>query len=54
MIVWDNWRVLHSARGHPFEDFRHAQRTTIAGDYALGRYLDPGIEESFAAKTAID
>ena len=54
MIVWDNWRVLHSARGHPFEDFRHVQRTTIAGDYALGRYLDPSLEQTVAAKHAID
>lgn len=54
LLVWDNWRVLHSARGHPFEDFRHAQRTTIAGDYALGRYLDPTIEQNFETKRAID
>lgn len=54
MIVWDNWRVLHSARGHPANNFRHAQRTTIAGDYSLGRYLDPALERTVAAKYAID
>lgn len=54
MIVWDNWRVLHSARGHPFENFRHGQRTTISGDYALGRYLDPTLEDSFTAKRVVD
>jgi taurine dioxygenase len=37
MVLWDNWRMLHSASGvHP-DDVRHLQRTTIAGDYALGR-----------------
>ncbi|MCU1456408.1 MAG: hypothetical protein JWL73_500 [Actinomycetia bacterium] len=37
MVLWDNWRMLHSASGvHP-DDVRHLQRTTIKGDYALGR-----------------
>jgi taurine dioxygenase len=40
-IVWDNWRVIHSATGVPFDVERLAQRTTIVGDYKLGRYLDP-------------
>jgi taurine dioxygenase len=40
-IVWDNWRVIHSATGVPFDVERFAQRTTIMGDYKLGRYLDP-------------
>ncbi|HSW04931.1 TauD/TfdA dioxygenase family protein [Aquabacterium sp.] len=40
-IVWDNWRSLHSATGVPFDVDRLAQRTTIVGDYKLGRYLDP-------------
>ncbi len=40
-IIWDNWRVIHCATGVPFEVERLAQRTTIVGDYKLGRYLDP-------------
>ena len=40
-IVWDNWRVIHGATGVPFDVERLAQRTTIVGDYKLGRYLDP-------------
>src|SRR5256885_6823638 len=40
-IVWDNWRVIHSATGVPFDVERLAQRTTLVGDYKLGRYLDP-------------
>jgi len=40
-IVWDNWRIVHCATGVPFDVERLAQRTTIVGDYKLGRYLDP-------------
>jgi taurine dioxygenase len=37
MVLWDNWRMTHSARGVPTDDQRVMRRTTIAGDYALGR-----------------
>ena len=38
MLVWDNWRLLHSVSGmEPGRD-RRMQRTTIAGDYGLGRF----------------
>lgn len=37
MVLWDNWRMLHSAYGVPSGEARHMQRTTIKGDYALGR-----------------
>ena len=40
MVLWDNWRVLHCATGVPPAQTRVMQRTTIAGDYALGRRLD--------------
>lgn len=40
MILWDNWRMLHSARGVPPGEKRKMRRTTIAGDYALGRQLE--------------
>ncbi len=36
MVLWDNWRMWHSARGAPADEERWMQRTTIAGDYALG------------------
>lgn len=44
VIVWDNWRVIHSATGVPLDVSRYAQRTTLVGDYKLGRYLDPARE----------
>jgi taurine dioxygenase len=40
MILWDNWRTLHCATGVAADDTREMQRTTISGDYALGRKLD--------------
>ena len=38
MVVWDNWRVLHSVSGMPPEYPRCMHRTTIEGDYGLGRF----------------
>ncbi len=40
MLLWDNWRTLHCATGVPDEETRVMQRTTISGDYALGRKLE--------------
>jgi taurine dioxygenase len=37
MVLWDNWRMIHSAAGIAPTDRRRMQRTTIKGDYALGR-----------------
>ncbi len=37
MVLWDNWRMLHSAGGVPPEEKRIMRRTTIVGDYGLGR-----------------
>jgi taurine dioxygenase len=38
MLIWDNWRFLHSAGGYPPQYARDARRTTITGDYGLGCY----------------
>ncbi|GAA0333317.1 hypothetical protein GCM10009087_49440 [Sphingomonas oligophenolica] len=40
LVLWDNWRMLHCARGIPDGMYREVHRTSIAGDYALGRLLD--------------
>ena len=38
MLIWDNWRMLHCVSGNnPAED-RIMYRTTIKGDYGLGRF----------------
>jgi taurine dioxygenase len=36
MLIWDNWRMLHSVSGHEPGQPRRMQRTTIKGDYGLG------------------
>ena len=41
MLLWDNWRMLHCAKGVQAHIARSMQRTTIAGDYALGRWAEP-------------
>ena len=38
MLIWDNWRVLHSVSGSAPESGRCMHRSTIAGDYGLGRF----------------
>jgi taurine dioxygenase len=37
MVLCDNWRMVHCATGVSAERSRHMQRTTIRGDYGLGR-----------------
>lgn len=39
MIIWDNWRAMHSAEGVPPQHPRRMQRTSLKGDYGLGRVL---------------
>jgi taurine dioxygenase len=42
MVIWDNWRVLHSVSGNPPSLARTMYRTTIKGDYGLGRFEHNG------------
>lgn len=41
MLIWDNWRMLHAVSGNDPAHGRTMQRTTIAGDYGLGRFESP-------------
>jgi taurine dioxygenase len=38
MVIWDNWRCLHRVSGMAPEHPRCMHRTTIEGDYGLGRF----------------
>jgi len=38
MVIWDNWRILHRVSGMAPEHPRCMHRTTIKGDYGLGRF----------------
>ena len=42
MVLWDNWRMMHCSTGVAPDDRRRMKRTTIAGDYALGRVEHAG------------
>lgn len=43
MLIWDNWRMLHAVSGHDPSYERIMYRTTIKGDYGLGRFEDNGV-----------
>ena len=38
MLIWDNWRMLHRVTGCTPPHPRSIYRTTIRGDYGLGRF----------------
>ena len=38
VVVFDNWRMLHSVSGHDPKYGRVIHRTTIRGDYGLGSF----------------
>lgn len=40
MLTWDNWRILHCVTGTDPINARLMHRTTIKGDYGLGRFED--------------
>jgi taurine dioxygenase len=44
MIIWDNLRMLHAVSGNNPADERLMYRTTIAGDYGLGRWETAGAD----------
>ncbi|MET0180363.1 MAG: TauD/TfdA family dioxygenase [Novosphingobium sp.] len=53
MVLWDNWRMLHCATGVPAEDRRIMQRTTIMGDYGLGRVVAETAESSTLERVSV-
>ncbi|MDY0007683.1 MAG: TauD/TfdA family dioxygenase [Spongiibacteraceae bacterium] len=40
MVLWDNWRLMHTAAGVRPGEKRLIHRTTIVGDQVLGKVLD--------------
>ena len=43
VVLWDNFRCLHAARGYRPSDTRKGLRTTLKGALTTGRYFDPGV-----------
>jgi taurine dioxygenase len=52
MVIWDNWRFLHAASGHSPDHGRLVHRTTIEGDYGLGRFEEDDLAKAVAAVMA--
>ena len=40
IVLWDNYRMMHRATGHPIDQVRIVQRSTLRGDVTVGRILD--------------
>jgi taurine dioxygenase len=38
LLIWDNHRILHAVEGCDPQYYRRMHRTTIKGDYGLGRF----------------
>jgi taurine dioxygenase len=53
MIIWDNWRMLHCVGGHNPKISRRMQRTTIKGDYGLGRFENNAKGHRIQAETEV-
>jgi taurine dioxygenase len=53
LIVWDNWRMLHMVSGNSPDETRTMHRTTIAGDYGLGRFENDGIGGRILSETMV-
>jgi taurine dioxygenase len=51
MLIWDNWRMLHSVSGHNPQKPRRMQRTTIKGDYGLGYFENNGTGDKILEMT---
>jgi taurine dioxygenase len=53
LIVWDNWRMLHMVSGNNPDESRTMHRTTIRGDYGLGRFENNGIGGKILSETMV-
>ncbi|MGB8365091.1 MAG: TauD/TfdA family dioxygenase [Rhizomicrobium sp.] len=51
MLIWDNWRMLHSVTGMDPKYGRRMQRTTIKGDYGLGYFENGGTGDKILEMT---
>jgi len=44
IMLWDNRRTMHMAFGHPVDEIRIVQRSTIRGSVQMGRVLEDSSE----------
>lgn len=48
IVLWDNYRMMHKAQGHPLDVLRIARRSTLRGHTVMGRVLDGAKQEAAA------
>lgn len=48
IVLWDNRRTMHSAFGHPVDEVRIVQRSTIRGTVQMGRVIEEEQKEQTA------
>ncbi len=53
MLIWDNWRMLHRVTGCEPTMQRRMQRTTIKGDYGLGRFENDAVGDKILEDTMV-
>jgi taurine dioxygenase len=53
MLIWDNWRMLHAVSGADPKYARRMQRTTIQGDYGLGRFEEGAKGDALLENTMV-
>lgn len=53
MLIWDNTRMLHSVSGMPPDNSRTMHRTTIRGDYGLGRFENDAAGDKILSDTMV-
>jgi taurine dioxygenase len=46
-VAWDNRRFMHAAAGSPIGDRRRGLRTTLAGDWVVGRLYDEAADPAW-------
>lgn len=49
VVLWDNYRMMHSTTGHPVEEIRIVQRSTLGGSAIVGRVLETAGREAASA-----
>ena len=50
MLIWDNWRFLHSVTPTAPGQKRSMHRTTIKGDYGLGYFENNAVGDRAQAE----
>lgn len=51
-ILWDNYRMMHRAEGHPLDVLRTAHRSTLHGEAVVGRVIAPTEGDAAAEQVA--